>query len=434
MPIVAGDEGVHHDGRRDEHQRRDDVEQPDAAVDRATALPAARARDRRGERAARDDERREDEERAERGHAHTLLSCRRLPWSRFVPRRALGHDAVRARRWKPSGAEPALEHDLGAVLERVGHDAACRSTCTDVLAGLDLEPVVERVRLALDRAVHDEAVELQLLAVPLLRAAPSPRRRACSSGAPSRERSRTRSSDERAQDRRSADTERPSGLLRHRSDYVTEEDSGSTRHVSVELLPASPDSSRHCPVLAAAPPSPRAGRRRWSTSRRFRDEPRGAAPGSRRRRPCRSARRWRRTRRSRPRSARSSRRACARPGRQMPPGRATATPVSTSCARPDSRRSIRRRVLGVGRLAEHVAVDARRPCRRRAPTRAGMARGAGARLLHARAARRRRRRLAATAGARRRRPGSTSNVECRPRSSSSRRRGDADARTSDTRG
>ncbi len=64
---VAGDEGVHHDRRRDEHDRRDDVEEADAAEDQGV-LTAPGAREGRRERAARDDERREQKERAEAGH------------------------------------------------------------------------------------------------------------------------------------------------------------------------------------------------------------------------------------------------------------------------------------------------------------------------------------------------------------------------------
>ena len=51
------------------------------------------------------------------------------------------------------------------MLEGVGHDAGVVGL-HDLALALDPEPVFERVGPALDRLVHDEAVELHPLAVP----------------------------------------------------------------------------------------------------------------------------------------------------------------------------------------------------------------------------------------------------------------------------
>src|SRR2546426_817459 len=85
----------------------------------------------------------------------------------FVFGRALGHDAVILHVEAVRG-QRALEHDLRLVLERIGDDAGV-ARGHDVSLVLDLELPVQRVGPAHDRAGHDEAVELEPLAMPRFR-------------------------------------------------------------------------------------------------------------------------------------------------------------------------------------------------------------------------------------------------------------------------
>ena len=92
---------------------------------------------------------------------------RRLPGGAglagFVLGRALGHHAVGIDD-EALGTEGALDHDLGAVLEGIGNDAAV-GRLDQLPVVRDLEPVIERVRLAPD--VRGMPMQLQALAVPL---------------------------------------------------------------------------------------------------------------------------------------------------------------------------------------------------------------------------------------------------------------------------
>ena len=94
---------------------------------------------------------------------------------RFVLRRALRHDAVRLD-VEAVVVELALEHDLGFVLERVGHDAGVRRVDdvprSTARAGLfcTLNRYSSVSGACENRSGHDVAVQLQLLALPRLRA------------------------------------------------------------------------------------------------------------------------------------------------------------------------------------------------------------------------------------------------------------------------
>src|SRR5687768_14139803 len=83
----------------------------------------------------------------------------------FVLRGTLRHHPVR-RHSEALGRQRALQHDFRITLERVGHNASV-SGRNDLAVALHLEPVVEA--LAVDRIRYDEAMQLQLLAVPLIR-------------------------------------------------------------------------------------------------------------------------------------------------------------------------------------------------------------------------------------------------------------------------
>ena len=167
--VVARDERVDHDRRRDQHQRRRQVERPmppsisaasGAARPRPTRQPRTRRRRswpagrtclvmpsshtlaqavsrvaaRNGHRpASRRANRREQQKGRRRSHP-----TRRRPVLRVVLRRALGHDAVRLHR-EPVGAQPPLQDDLRAVLERVGNDARVARRHHRAVV-LDLEP------------------------------------------------------------------------------------------------------------------------------------------------------------------------------------------------------------------------------------------------------------------------------------------------------
>src|SRR5690242_12264333 len=68
--------------------------------------------------------------------------------ARLVLRGTLGHHAISLDVELVAG-ERALEHDLGAVFERVGHDAGVTGA-NDAAVALDVEAIVERIALALD--------------------------------------------------------------------------------------------------------------------------------------------------------------------------------------------------------------------------------------------------------------------------------------------
>ncbi len=182
--VVVGDEGVDQDGRRQRHQRGDEVERADAALDEP-CRPPPRAGDRRGDRVRAGDERGEEQKRSECGHSASSYHFQtatgasgppsgngaQLPADAGTTPLAGsyfdGHFAITpfGDTREPVGSQRPLEHDLGAVLERVGNDAGV-VRLDDLAVALDPEPVVERVRLALDRLVDDEAVQLHPLAVP----------------------------------------------------------------------------------------------------------------------------------------------------------------------------------------------------------------------------------------------------------------------------
>src|SRR5438552_4624430 len=88
----------------------------------------------------------------------------RYPILGFVLRRTFGHHAVRLS-VKAVGRQPALEDDLGFVLEGIRHDSAVHRVDDDALA-LDLESVIEGVLLDEDRSGNDEAMQLQPLSFP----------------------------------------------------------------------------------------------------------------------------------------------------------------------------------------------------------------------------------------------------------------------------
>ena len=71
MEKSFGEERVDHDGRRAGHQRADQIERADAALDQPPR-PPPRAGHRDDRRVGADDERREQQERAEGGH---LADC-----------------------------------------------------------------------------------------------------------------------------------------------------------------------------------------------------------------------------------------------------------------------------------------------------------------------------------------------------------------------
>src|SRR5688572_33041283 len=72
---------------------------------------------------------------------------------RFVLRRTLGHHAVRLD-LKALRAEPAFQHDLRPVLERVGHEPGIAGRY-GMHAVLDLEHVIEGAGTLVDRPVDD---------------------------------------------------------------------------------------------------------------------------------------------------------------------------------------------------------------------------------------------------------------------------------------
>src|SRR5687767_10074175 len=97
-----------------------------------------------------------------------LVSAGGLRASRvgFVLRRAFRHYAIR-RHGETIRGERALQHHFGIALERVGHHAGIGGA-DDLAVALHLEPVIQRVGLTRNRVRHDEAMQLQLLAVPLI--------------------------------------------------------------------------------------------------------------------------------------------------------------------------------------------------------------------------------------------------------------------------
>ena len=103
---------------------------------------------------AADDERGEKKERSEGGHYRPAAVSAALAASYFD-----GHFAITpfGSAWNPSGVEPSLQHDLGLVLERVGHDAGVGrldhvADSFERAVVLHLEPVLERVGLPQNRA------------------------------------------------------------------------------------------------------------------------------------------------------------------------------------------------------------------------------------------------------------------------------------------
>ncbi len=206
--------------------------------------------------------------------------------------------------WKPSWRQRALQHDFGLVLERVRDDAGVGGR-DDVALAVHLEPVVERVLPAQDRGRHDVAVQLQPLAVPRRRAAPSPLRRACSTRC--RRAAWTRASPPKASTRTTVVSPIFRALL------FMDLDSRISR---AGAPPPPADRPPHYTTLPAA---------------RYTGTP---TPEWRRRRPCRAAPPRRRSRQS-PRAASARRSPRRRPRRRAPtPFLATATPVKTWWTRP----------------------------------------------------------------------------------------------------
>ena len=93
MRVVVGDEGVHDHRGADRHERGDEVEGADAALDQP-ARRAARAGDRRRRGVRGHDERREEREGAEGGH--DLLAIPARPHRS----RATNHVAPGPQRWQ----------------------------------------------------------------------------------------------------------------------------------------------------------------------------------------------------------------------------------------------------------------------------------------------------------------------------------------------
>ena len=134
--VVAGDERVNEDRRGDGHQRREKVERADAALDEPRR-PPTRAGDRCRDGIGAGDEGGEEDERTECRHDCSWSRLSGLQEATARPLRFPGAPGVLLASYfdghfaiTPFGddveavrAELALEHDLGAVLERVGHDA-----------------------------------------------------------------------------------------------------------------------------------------------------------------------------------------------------------------------------------------------------------------------------------------------------------------------
>ena len=85
----------------------------------------------------------------------------------LVLRGALRHHAVGLNR-EPLGIQRALQHDFRIALEGVRHHTGVGGADNAAVA-LDLEPVIHRVRFPHDGVGNDIAMQLQLLAVPLIR-------------------------------------------------------------------------------------------------------------------------------------------------------------------------------------------------------------------------------------------------------------------------
>ena len=167
------------DRRRDRHQRGDQVEGADAAFNQP-ARAAAGADDRDDRRVAAHDERREQEKRPERGHLADLLCD-------FASSYFDGHFAMMpfGSVWKPpSGVSRPFSTTSAPSWKNVSGTMPVYEAFIDVAVVLDLEHVFEAVRLPHDRSRHDEAVQLQLLVLPLRRDWSSLRRHVCSTRCP----------------------------------------------------------------------------------------------------------------------------------------------------------------------------------------------------------------------------------------------------------
>ena len=270
----------------------------------------------------------------------------------LVLRRTLRDHAVRIG-VEAVGVSLPVQHDLGFALERVGHDAGVRRV-DDVARfaariGLfcTLNWYSSVFGLLQDRAGHDVAVQLQRLAFPRLRIRPSTSSTCLKYSVPSRSVDHIRPANAST---RTTAVDADLDISMCHKDFredcqcqnspTTRAMQGASAASSIDTVATGkPDHVRVRPVDARDEP------RRQALNRvaaglvapfPARDVPGDVVVAS---------------------ASVNTTRGRLDTSPVSPPRDRRLTPVSTSCARPDSRRSIRARVRVVARLAEDLAVD-----------------------------------------------------------------------------